>query len=202
MLTKQNGLEMFGDVRECGISIYDRRMATTTPMSFADFERLESEVGKVELLRGEVLRKPPAPNVEMDICEALYGLLKSAVEGARTEGVTLGKIHFLMGYRLPADPASWLQPDVSLTHPDQSGDRYYLGGPLIAFEVVSENDRAPKLNAKVAEYLANGTAEVWLIYPEQRLAWVYDGSGTAREESNSVHTGLLPGIEILFSEIL
>jgi Uma2 family endonuclease len=179
-------------------------MATTTLMSFADFERLEFGAGKTELLKGEVLQMPPAQRRHVESCERLRDLLKAAVEHLQnvSPALRLGKVHMEMGYRLLTEPASWLQPDVSLTHPDQPGDRYYLGAPLIAFEVVSENDRAPELEAKVAAYLANGSAEVWLIYPQQRYAWVYDNSGTAHKESNSVHTALLPGIEIPFSEIL
>jgi len=53
-----------------------------------------------------------------------------------------------------------------------------------------------------AEYLASGAAEVWLIYPPQREARVYDGCGAARCESGSIHSSLLPGIDTPLSEIL
>jgi Uma2 family endonuclease len=68
--------------------------------------------------------------------------------------------------------------------------------------VVSEFDRAPELDEKVLEYLANGAAEVWLIYPKKRHAWVYGGTGTARRETRSVHTALLPGIDIPLDQLL
>jgi Uma2 family endonuclease len=177
-------------------------MATTTLMSFADFERLDLGAGKTELLKGEVLHHmPPAQNDHMDVCELLFKRLDSDVGRARAAGARLGKVHMERGYRLHGDPASWLKPDVSLTHPDQPVDRYYIGAPLIAFEIVSEFDKPTDLDEKVTQYLANGSAEVWLIYPKQRHAWIYDGSGIAREEAASVHTALLPGIEIPFSEI-
>jgi len=107
-----------------------------------------------------------------------------------------------MGYYFPGEPGSWLRPGISLTHHAQPGDRYYIGAPLIAFEVVSESDTARHLNEKVSQYLANGAAEVWLIYPDQHEAWVYDGSATARHETRSIHSGLLPGIDIPLNEIL
>jgi Uma2 family endonuclease len=179
-------------------------MATTTLMSFADFERLEQGADKIELLKGELIRVPPAQNDHMDVCESLFELLKAAVEHLRntTPELRLGKVHMERGYLLGGERRSWLQPDVSLTHPDQPVDRYYIGAPLIAFEVVSEFDRAPELDAKVAEYLANGSAEVWLIYPQHRHAWVYDGTGTARRETRAVHSALLPGIDIPLDQIL
>ena len=35
----------------------------------------------------------------------------------------------------------------------------------MVFEVVSEYDTAARVDVKVATYLANGAAEVWVIYP-------------------------------------
>jgi Uma2 family endonuclease len=180
-------------------------MAATTLMSFADFERLEQGADKIELLKGELIRVPPAKNVHMDACERLFELLKSGVAGLRRAGpdLPIGKVHMERGYRFSTDPPSWLQPDVSITHPDQASDEsYYLGAPLVAFEVVSESNTAPELNAKVEAYLANGAAEVWLIYPQQRHAWVYDRSRTAHQEAQFVRSPLLPGIEIPLGEIL
>lgn len=45
------------------------------------------------------------------------------------------------GYLLGRDPGSWLVPDVSVTGPDQPGDQYFEGGPMIAFEIVSRSNR-------------------------------------------------------------
>ena len=177
-------------------------MAATPLMSFAEFERLDQGPDHLELLRGEVIREPLPYFVHMQICERLFERLKTAVERLRQSGHgDLGNVHIEMGYIFPTVPASWLRPDVSLTHPGQLIDRFYVGAPLIAFEVVSESDTAPQLDEKVSEYFANGAAEVWLIYPNRRHAWVYEGSGSARNETNRIVTPLLPGIEIPFSEI-
>jgi Uma2 family endonuclease len=67
---------------------------------------------------------------------------------------------------------------------------------------VFPSDTAPDLDAKVSEYLANGAAEVWLIYPKRRHEWVYDGSGAARQETRAIHTPLLPSIEISLDQSL
>jgi Uma2 family endonuclease len=183
---------------------YDEVMATTTLMSFAEFERLDQGPDEIELLKGELIRMPPAQCSHMEICERLFELMKSAVETLRKAnlGLNLGKVHIEMGYRLSTEPASWLKPDISVTHPGQPRDRFYLGAPRIAFEIVSEFDKASDLDRKVAMYLANGASEVWLIYPGERHAWVYDGSATARQETRSIHTSLLPGIDIPLHEIL
>jgi Uma2 family endonuclease len=179
-------------------------MATTTLMSFAEFEQLDEGFEDIQLLDGELIRMPVPQFAHMDTCERLFERLKSAVEHLRQARPDLkfGKVHIEMGYRFPGEPASALKPDVSLTHPNQTIDRFYIGAPLIAFEVVSQSERAVRLNEKVLAYLANGAAEVWLIYPDQRNALVYDGSAAVRNETRSIHTNLLPGIDIHFGEIL
>jgi Uma2 family endonuclease len=106
-----------------------------------------------------------------------------------------------MGYRLSGGPPSWLRPDVSISHPDQVADDYYEGAPFMAFEVVSESDTAVHLERKVAEYLTHNAQEVWVIYPDERHAWVYR-SATARLEKQAIRSDLLPGIEIPLADIL
>lgn len=177
-------------------------MATTALMSFAEFERLDWGPDDIELLEGELIRVPPPPYAHMNTCEGLYDLLKPAVEQLRQTipDRKLGRVHIERGYDFPGDPGTWLRPDVSLIHPDQPHDRYYIGSPLIAFEIVSENDTAADLDHKVAAYLAHGAAEVWLIYPRRRHALVFDGSGV-RNETRAIHPSLLPGVEIPLDRI-
>jgi Uma2 family endonuclease len=179
-----------------------RLMATTALMSFAEFERLDWGSDHLEFLEGELIRMPPPQDSHMNTSEGLYDRLKPAVEHLRqaTPDRRFGKVHIERGYYLPGEPGSWLQPDVSVTHPDQPIDRYYLGAPLIAFEVVSRNDRAADLDRKVAQYLTRGAAEVWLIYPNSRHALVFDASGV-RNETRAIQTALLPGVEIPLEQI-
>jgi Uma2 family endonuclease len=183
-------------------------MATTTLMSFAEFEQLEEGFEDIELLNGELIRMPYPQAAHMEIAQWLFKLLDSAVEHLRkgSPSLKLGRVYMEMGYRLPGEPGSGLRPDVSLTHPNQLVDRFYIGAPLIAFEIVSESESARRLDEKVRLFLANGAAEVWLIYPALSPnlghALVYDGSATVRNETRSIHTSLLPGIDIPLSEIL
>ncbi|HMC60406.1 MAG TPA: Uma2 family endonuclease, partial [Candidatus Solibacter sp.] len=126
-------------------------MATTTLMSFAEFERLDEDCDDLELLKGELIRMPFAQFAHMDTAQRLFERLKFAVESLRQThpDLTFGRVHMEMGYRFPGEPGSGLKPDVSLTHPTQPVDRFYIGAPLIAFEVVSQSERAVRLNEKV-----------------------------------------------------
>jgi Uma2 family endonuclease len=119
----------------------------------------------------------------------------------RDSSLALGAVFFEMGYLLTDGPRSWLQPDVSITRAAQTGERYYEGAPMTAFEIVSEFDTARQIHGKVKAYLAHGAEEVWVIYPDDRNAWVYSKS-SARLETRAVTSALLPGIEILFDAFL
>src|SRR4051812_7298166 len=132
-------------------------MGMTTLMSLDEFERLEGP-HQLELLQGELIRVPPPQRRHMEICERLYALLKAAIDDARktNAGASFGKVHIGMGYLIPGASQSWLRLDVSFTHVGQTGEKYSEGAPLIAFEVVSENDTAVRLEGKIVEYLANG----------------------------------------------
>jgi Uma2 family endonuclease len=75
----------------------------------------------------------------MKTTERLYLLLREAVRDLLRQRpeLGLGEVHMEMGYRMGSMPHSWLQPDVSITHADQSGDDHYEGAPLVAIEVAS-----------------------------------------------------------------
>jgi len=179
-------------------------VATTTLMSFADFERLDAGADHIELLKGELIRLPPAKLRHNEVAERLYRMLIAAIERLRAEqpGIAIGQVHHEMGYCLGRNPGTWLQPDVSVTHPGQASDDYYCGAPLLVFEIVSASDTAAALDEKVSEYLAHGAGEVWLIYPNQRHAWVYAPSAAAaRHETRSIQSDLLPGIHIPFEQV-
>ncbi len=181
-------------------------MATTTGlMTFPEFEQLPDSPDELELVRGELIRLPRPVRKHMEAAERLRDRLKEAVENRRRADANLGlgSVHMEMGYLLSDEPQSWLRPDVSITHPNQPGEKYCEGAPLFAFEIVSEYDRARDLEHKVAEYLANGAAEVWLIYPDVRYARVHRAGETAAlREDKAIHSPLLPGIEIPFDAFL
>ena len=179
-------------------------MGTTTLMSFEEFELLDAGADDVELLRGELIRMPPPQRRHMQICRRLLKLLDAALERWKRghPEAPIGEVEIEMGYLVSTDPQCYYRPDVSLTHPDQAGERYYEGAPLVVFEVVSEYDTATRLDKKVADYLAHGAAEVWVIYPEARHAWVHRDAAAATRETEAIHSDLLPGIEIPLDEIL
>ena len=97
---------------------------------------------------------------------------------------------------------------MSIPHPDQrteknapdDDDEFYVGAPLIAFEIVSSPERPPKLQERIQAYLAQGSAEVWALYRKERQAWVFRKGSEPRLEAKSFRTDLLPGIDNPFEK--
>ena len=67
--------------------------------------------------------------------------------------------------------------------------------PTLAVEVISPNNTAEEMEAKVAEYLAAGTQLVWLTFPESRMviAFWQDGGAVFRPGGTVTAEPVLPG---------
>ena len=76
--------------------------------------------------------------------------------------------------------------------------------PDLVFEVVSPNDRAEDVEAKVRDYLAAGVSLLWVIYPGTRSVTVRHRDGTAISLTGDAQlTGedVLPGFAVTVSDL-
>jgi Uma2 family endonuclease len=80
--------------------------------------------------------------------------------------------------------------------------------PDMAFEVVSPNDLAEAVEAKVVEYLQAGVRLLWVVYPASQTVYVYRAGGSvSRLTRGQELTGedVIPGfvcrVEDLFTDI-
>jgi len=77
-------------------------------------------------------------------------------------------------------------PDVLVVRSGEDFKRYITRPPLIAIEILSPEDTLKAMQAKAAEYQRFGVENIWVINPETRIAYRYNG--TALEE---IQTGEL-----------
>jgi len=177
--------------------------ATTTRLTFEEFERLPDQPGKRELLKGELIESPPADFAHNEIAHRIYEVLNASLtEGhARADAMQLGKVYHEMGYQFPGD--AYVVPDVSVTHADQPVNRYLVGAPALAIEVISSSNSAEDLATKTDLYFQHGAREVWLVYPKTRHVVVYaDGVPRIVRTNETLTTLLLPGLALSVAEIL
>lgn len=95
------------------------------------------------------------------------------------------------------------RPDVSV---DSEGDEEIpITAPLLAVEIKSDSNSFKDLRAKARQYLAHGTAMVWLIYPERRFIEVYQAESDDQVlfEGDTLDGGaVLPGFQVKVAELL
>jgi Uma2 family endonuclease len=167
-------------------------MSATSLMTFAEFEQLPDEPGKMELIDGEVIHMPPPKNRHGDIAMRIFDLLKIAHGSSR--------VMHERGYRIGR---GWLQPDVSVTWPDQATENdYYLRSPMIAVEVLSPGNAAAQIDRKLSLYAAEGVGEVWIVNDRHRTMTVYRGDRVIRLGQADKYVSDVAGVTVDVGRVL
>lgn len=120
-------------------------------MTFAEFETLPEQPGKQELIDCEPVVSPPPELLHSEICKRVLLLLIQHLDVRR-----IWQDH--TGYRIQG---GWIEPDVSVSWPDQPrDDKYFLRSPMVAVEVLSKGE---DIERKLTLYFADGAQEVWSL---------------------------------------
>ncbi len=179
-------------------------MATETRLLTAEeFWRLPDAGGKMELVDGEVRTMVPVGG-EHGVLQATLGSMFR--DHAKQHG---GKSMVETGFILRRQPDLVRAPDVSWVSPGrvptQDRDKFWPGAPDLAVEVVSPDDSAKEIEAKVLEYLAAGSQWAWVVYPATRAIHVYRPGGAARVYSDreTIEAPDAPdGLTVALAEVL
>jgi Uma2 family endonuclease len=174
-------------------------------MTIQQFERLADDDTRMELVRGSLVREPPAGGEHGTLAGALIIAIGTFVR-RHGLGVVCGSE---TGFILAVDPPTVRAPDVAFVArarcPAEGVPRgYWPIAPDLAVEVVSPSNTAQQLLDKVGDYLQAGTRLVWLVYPRTRSAIVHRSEKAAVliEESEFLDGGdVLPGLRLLLSDI-
>jgi Uma2 family endonuclease len=171
-------------------------MVTTQPITTAEQLFQAPDLGRCELLRGQLIMMSPAGSKHGMIALRVGRLLSEFVEPRRL-GIIVGAE---TGFRVASNPDTVLAPDAAFISKARIGeslpDGYFPGAPDLAVEVLSPNDRASEMFAKVQDWLGAGCALVWVVDPKTKTVTVYGADRRAMMlTSADVLTGgeLLPG---------
>jgi Uma2 family endonuclease len=99
--------------------------------------------------------------------------------------------------RVQVSPTRFRIPDVCVTlgHP---GEQIFTKPPFICIEILSPEDRLPRLQQRVTDYLKMGVPYVWVLDPQTRAAWVWTTDGM--RQVNELHTDN-PAITVPLDEL-
>jgi Uma2 family endonuclease len=148
-------------------------MATTAEITTAEQLLHAPDLGPCELVRGELIMMSPAGYAHGSIAGRITRALGDFVE-PRGLGDVLGAEP---GFVLARDPDTVRAPDVAFVRservPREKPRGFFEGAPDIAVEVLSPDDRAGEVNAKVHEWLQAGSRIVWVVDPETETVSVW-----------------------------
>ena len=171
-------------------------------MTIEEFERLPDEAARLELVRGHVVREPPAGfehgAIGVQIATLLYTFVRQHGLGKIVAGepgfvffdepptVRAPDVAFVARDRLPADPRGFarLAPD-------------------LAVEIVSPSNTVSEIQDKVFDYLDAGTRLVWVVEPRGRTVTVYRSREEIRilTSEQEIEGGeVLPGLRVEVSQ--
>jgi len=131
------------------------------------------DIGRCELIRGEIVHLAPAGAEHGDVAGELLGMIWSFVRKHQ-----LGKVYAAeTGFTIARNPDTTRAPDVAFVRNDRVPVKprrgFFEGAPDLAVEVVSPGDSHSQIVAKVNEWLAGGTTSVWVVDPPNRTIVVY-----------------------------
>lgn len=178
-----------------------RVRSTPGPTTIADLERLPDDDYKYDLVRGWLVREPPAGGrhgeINSELIIALGNHLRRTGQGRVFSPET--------GFVLVEDPPTVRGPDVAYVAESrlpagQAPAGFLRLAPDLAVEVVSPSNRWTDIAAKVRDYLDAGTRLVWIVDPPRRTVTVHrrDGSADVRGEDDALDgEDVLPGFQLM-----
>lgn len=180
-------------------------MATTTKLVTADeLLAMQDDGFRYELVRGELVKMPPAGHV--------HGKRGSRVNYSLSAHVyqnDLGEVYLAeTGFHLESNPDTVLAPDASFVRQervDVAGDTdgYFPGPADLAVEVISPTDRYTEVEAKVTAWFAAGTLMVVVVNPRNRTVQAHTPDGvTELTEADTLDGGdVVPGWRLPIADI-
>jgi Uma2 family endonuclease len=107
-------------------------------------------------------------------------------------------IHVFTELRVQVGANRYRIPDITVTTSKGKG-RILREPPFLCIEILSPEDRASRMEAKIDDYLAFGVAYVWVIDPRRKVATSYTSEG--KREPSLILTTLEPSLTLALEEV-
>ena len=181
-------------------------MSTATELlSAEDLFRQAHDGYRYELVKGKLLKMPPAGNIHGKRAMRLGWRLAHHVE-TNDLGVVFAAE---TGFRLATDPDTVRAPDIAFVTKariDEVGvfEGFWPGAPDLAVEVISPGDSYTEVKEKVQEFLSAGARAVWVVDPRRHTITVYRSSMdiTILTENDLLDGGdIIPGFNCRVAEV-
>jgi Uma2 family endonuclease len=143
-------------------------------------------------------------------CDYVDGELEDRNVGKKSHAKAQSRLDRLLGARYPSlfvvveqrirvSATRYRVPDVCamLAEPDEE---VFTEPPFLCIEVLSPDDRASRIERKIADYLKFGVGYIWVFDPGMREAFIHTATGMYAVEDGILRTSD-PDIAVPFAEI-
>jgi Uma2 family endonuclease len=175
------------------------------PLTAEQLIRLPDDGLRCELVRGRLIREPPAGGehgwLGINIAVFLRDFVRDDELGF-VFGADTGFILFRQPDTVRAPDAAFVAAE-RLPHGPPRG--YVPLAPDLAVEIVSPSDRMSDVTRKVMDYLDAGTRLVWVIDPATRTAAVHRSRSDVlmlRDDDTLEGGEVLPGFRLALADLL
>lgn len=174
-------------------------------LTIEEFERLPDHECRSELVRGRLVREPPAGMDHGWLATRFTVLISLFVDRQ-----ALGEVFTAdTGFVLFEEPPTVRAPDVAFVSRDRlPPPRESIGfgrlAPDLAVEIVSPSNTALEILEKTEDYLDAGTRLVWVVEPRRRSITVYRSRKEIRllgEDDTLEGYDVLPGFTLPVAEV-
>lgn len=174
-------------------------------LTVEEFERLPPDDGRTELVRGQVVREPPAGYVHGRRGNDLAYRLTRFVRENELGIVVAAETGFVLSKRSRIVRA----PDIAFiaaehTDREDRSTSYFPGAPDLAVEIMFPGNTHSEMDAKIKDFLDAGTRLIWVLYPRDRTVGVYrPGREEVLLQTGDVLIGedVLPGFKVSVGEL-
>lgn len=107
-------------------------------------------------------------------------------------------IHVFPELRVQVADRRYRIPDITVTKSKVRG-RILREPPFLCIEILSPEDRASRIEAKIDDYLAFGVQYIWIIDPGKKTGWSYTRDG--RREPTELLTTSDPNLSLSLKQV-
>jgi len=176
--------------------------AKSQPMTAEQLLQRSSELGRCELIKGELIEMVPPGRPHGVLAVRIAAPMHNFVENH-----DFGEVMVESGYLLARNPDTVRSADVAFLSRErgvESDALFFEGPPDLAVEVVSPNDIASDVASKVEDWLHHGAQLVWVVDPKPRTLTAYSPDHTARiyhRDETVPGEPVLPGFSLSLSQV-
>jgi Uma2 family endonuclease len=167
-------------------------MSAAVLTSVEEYLATSYEDGDREYIDGEILK--------INVGEMDHSDVQTMIAGWFREHRKRLGVYPLVEIRTQVSPTRFLLPDVAVVLGPRPAGRILTEPPFLIVEVLSAEDRVPRIERKIDDYLRFGVRFIWSIDPETRNGHIYTADRRVVVE-NGVFWTDDPRIELDLAEL-